>query len=103
MQRFVDSPENLGPMSAAARRCAERHSWDEFGDRWVDILRQVCDAEQALQSPAGTRIKTAGTEAIHIRVRSEKTKVLLVHPGTQYSFRLARQFERHGCLNRFWT
>src|ERR1700732_4604459 len=40
MQRFLDSPENLGPMSAAARRCAERHSWDEFGDRWMDILRQ---------------------------------------------------------------
>jgi starch synthase len=103
MQRFVDSPENLGPMSAAARRCAERHSWDEFGDRWMDILRQVGDAEQALRSPAGTDTKNARAEAIHIRVPPEKTKVLLVHPGTQYSFRLARQLEKHGCLKRFWT
>src|ERR1039458_302388 len=30
-------------------------------------------------------------------------KALVVHPGTQYSFRLARQLHRHGCLRRFWT
>src|SRR6059036_3216086 len=30
-------------------------------------------------------------------------KTLLVHPGTQYSFRLAGQLQRHGCLSRFWT
>jgi len=102
MQRFVDGRENLGPMSAAARRCAERHSWDEFGDRWMGILRELDDAEHTLQSPAGTYTKSAGAETIHL-VRTEKTKVLLVHPGTQYSFRLARQLERHGYLNRFWT
>ncbi len=28
---------------------------------------------------------------------------LLVHPGTQYSFRIAGQLHRHGCLGRFWT
>ncbi len=103
MQRFVDSPENLGPMSAAARRCAERHSWEEFGDRWMDILRDVGDPEQALQSPAGTDTKNTGALAIHVRVQPGKTKVLLVHPGTQHSFRLAGQLERYGCLNRFWT
>jgi alpha-maltose-1-phosphate synthase len=30
-------------------------------------------------------------------------KTLLVHPGTQYAFQLARQLELHGCLGRFWT
>jgi len=103
MTRFIDSPEKVVLMSRAARCCAERYSWDLYGDRWMEILRQVGDAQQAPLSPAGTDTKNAGTEAIHVRVRPEKTKVLLVHPGTQYSFQLARQLERHGCLNRFWT
>ena len=30
-------------------------------------------------------------------------KALLVHPGTQHAFHLARQLQRHGCLSRFWT
>jgi starch synthase len=30
-------------------------------------------------------------------------KVLLAHPGTQYSGQLARQLCRHDCLLRFWT
>ncbi|HUR41136.1 MAG TPA: glycosyltransferase family 4 protein [Verrucomicrobiae bacterium] len=30
-------------------------------------------------------------------------KVLLAHPGTQYSFHLARQLERIGLLHEFWT
>jgi len=103
IKRFIGSPDSLVPMSRAARRCAERYSWDAYGDRWIDILRQGGDAEQAPQSPAGNDTTNAGAEAIPIRVRPERTKVLLVHPGTQYSFRLARQLERHGCLHRFWT
>jgi len=103
MSRFIDSPEKVALMSRAARRCAERYSWDVYGDRWMDILRQVGDAQQAVQSPAGRDKRNARAEAIHIRVRPEKTKVLLVHPGTQYSFQLARQLERHGRLSRFWT
>jgi len=103
IKRFIGSPDSLVPMSRAARRCAERYSWDAYGDRWIDILRQGGDAEQAPQSPAGNDTTNAGAEAIPMRVRLERTKVLLVHPGTQYSFRLARQLERHGCLNRFWT
>jgi starch synthase len=75
----------------------------EHGDRWAEILFQLGDAERAPQSPAGRDAKNAGAEATRIRVRPEKPKVLLVHPGTQYSFRLAWQLERHGCLNRFWT
>jgi starch synthase len=36
-------------------------------------------------------------------IRVTSVKALLAHPGTQYSFRLARQLERLGCLSRFWT
>jgi alpha-maltose-1-phosphate synthase len=75
----------------------------EHDDRSTEILFQLGDAERAPQSPAGRDKKKAEAEAIQIRVRPEKTNVLLVHPGTQYSFQLARQLERHGCLNRFWT
>jgi glycosyltransferase involved in cell wall biosynthesis len=39
--RFIASPSDLARMSAAARLCAERHSWDAYGDRWTAILRQV--------------------------------------------------------------
>lgn len=35
---FVDCPEAFPEMSVAARRCAERFSWDRYGDRWRDIL-----------------------------------------------------------------
>jgi len=31
----------LATMSQAARRCAERYSWDAYGDRWMQVLRQV--------------------------------------------------------------
>jgi len=30
-------------------------------------------------------------------------QVLLAHPGTQHSHRLARELERHGLLGEFWT
>lgn len=32
-----------------------------------------------------------------------KEKVLLAHPGTQYSHHLAKQLVRLGCLSEFWT
>jgi starch synthase len=103
MARFIDSPDKVALMSRAARRCAERYSWDAYGDRWMNILRQVADAQHALTSTVGTDTRNADARTTHISIRREKTKVLLVHPGTQYSFQLARQLERHGCLNQFWT
>lgn len=39
MQFFIDNPENLDSMSTAARLCAERYTWDAYGDRWHNILR----------------------------------------------------------------
>ena len=35
--------------------------------------------------------------------RVDEMKALLVHPGTQHSFHLAKQLQWHGCLSRFWT
>jgi len=41
MQRFINSPGDLARMSHAARLAAERFSWDAYGNRWMDLLRQV--------------------------------------------------------------
>jgi starch synthase len=123
MQRFIDSPDYLASMSQAARRCAERYSWDAYGDRWMDILQHVTCAARNAPAPSdsarGTVLGGAGAsragafEVGHSvqRLRSERTspgksgpmKALLVHPGTQYSFQLAGQLQSHGCLSRFWT
>lgn len=39
--KFINLPDDLARMSRAARRCAERYSWDAYGDRWLNILQQV--------------------------------------------------------------
>jgi alpha-maltose-1-phosphate synthase len=41
LERFVSSRAELAPMSQAARRCAERYSWNAYGDRWARLLEQV--------------------------------------------------------------
>jgi starch synthase len=103
MRRFLTSPGDLVTMSLAARRCAERYSWDAYGDRWTMLLRQACDT----CSPHGTSdaIPHAVLASTGPRraARTNGPKALLVHPGTQYSFQLAGQLQRHGCLSRFWT
>lgn len=40
MKYFVDHPDDLETMSVAARRCAEKFSWNSYGDRWHEILRE---------------------------------------------------------------
>ena len=41
LRRFIDSPGDARAMSAAARRRAERYTWDAYGDRWYRLLHQV--------------------------------------------------------------
>lgn len=41
LERFLTSRAELAHMSRAARRCAERYSWDAYGDRWAKLLQQV--------------------------------------------------------------
>jgi glycosyltransferase involved in cell wall biosynthesis len=40
MQTLAREPDKLERMKAAARRCAERFSWEAYGDRWQQILRE---------------------------------------------------------------
>jgi alpha-maltose-1-phosphate synthase len=39
MQECASDPDRLDEMAKAARRTAERFSWDAYGDRWQQILR----------------------------------------------------------------
>jgi starch synthase len=41
LQRMVDSPSELAAMGAAARKCAERFSWDDYGARWRNFLHTL--------------------------------------------------------------
>lgn len=41
MQQMAREPDRLEPMSRAARLCAERFSWDAYGDRWQKILKEL--------------------------------------------------------------
>jgi alpha-maltose-1-phosphate synthase len=40
MKVCADNPDKLKVMGEAARRCAERFSWDSYGDRWQQILKE---------------------------------------------------------------
>src|SRR5262249_15085955 len=96
MQRILDSPKNLETMSVSARQCAERNSWNTFGDRWMAILKEVDETHAS--ASVSTNVPNLGTSR-----ESPRINALLVHPGTQYSFRLAEQLHVRGCLGRFWT
>lgn len=37
---FIDNLDRLPEMSAAARRCAERFTWNAYGDRWNKLLEE---------------------------------------------------------------
>jgi len=107
MTRFIDSPDRVALMSRAARRCAERYSWDVYGDRWMEILRQI---EHAPPSDALSHNIPAAVSAAPAVVGDNPNgklchpvKALLAHPGTQHSFQLAGQLEQRGYLSRFWT
>jgi glycosyltransferase involved in cell wall biosynthesis len=39
MTDFASAPDKLESNALAARRCAEKFSWDVYGDRWQQILR----------------------------------------------------------------
>ena len=52
MLNFINSPADLAVMSPAARSCAERYSWEAYGDRWIDLLDQVVHPNSEVEQPA---------------------------------------------------
>ena len=52
MLNFIKSPADLAVMSPAARLCAERYSWEAYGDRWIELLDQVVHSDNSSPSIA---------------------------------------------------
>ena len=73
-------------MGLRARVRAEELSWTTYGNHWARILPDIA---------AGRRRNPVA--------RSAQTRVLVAHPGTQYSRHLARQLSRKGLLGEFHT
>ncbi len=57
MLNFIESPADLAVMSPAARLCAERHSWEAYGDRWIDLLDQVVYSDNSSPSISGFALR----------------------------------------------
>jgi glycosyltransferase involved in cell wall biosynthesis len=53
MQYCLDRPSEVREMGARARKTAERFAWSDYGDRWIEILAEVCNArtEAASRQP----------------------------------------------------
>ena len=118
MSRCLGFPEEVNQTGKCARRIAERFDWPEYGRRWLPVL------EEAAIEDAATMSAGIGTQSQHIRMRGivstgsdsmtgefRKTntsvfvgpRVLLAHPGTQYSGKLAAQLFRYRALESFHT
>jgi glycosyltransferase involved in cell wall biosynthesis len=50
MLNFIKGTADLAVMSPAARSCAERYSWEAYGDRWIDMLDQVVHSDNSSSS-----------------------------------------------------
>lgn len=87
MNQCIATPVAVKEAGVRARRIAEDFSWQAYGAKWLGVLNEVAGAG------SGVRESGAGVTP----------RVLLAHPGTQYSGRLARQLERHGALASFHT
>src|SRR2546430_4569148 len=70
-------------MGAQARDIAVRYSWSAYADHWSELLKSIAKSVSPSRAP--------------------KARVLLLHPGTQHSFRLAGELHRRGVLSRFST
>jgi starch synthase len=57
MLSFIKSPGDLATMSPAARLCAERYSWDAYGDRWMGLLEQVVYSDNSSPSISGLALR----------------------------------------------
>jgi len=109
MKYCIAHQEDLRIAGRAAREIAEKFDWATYGKNWLPILEE---ASRLISKPASTLSQRHLDHDLHGRPcvpsasssRSLKVgRVLLVHPGTQYSARLASQLQRHGVLHEFHT
>jgi glycosyltransferase involved in cell wall biosynthesis len=57
MLNFIKGTADLAVMSPAARLCAERYSWEAYGDRWMALLDQVVHADNFSSATSGFSLR----------------------------------------------
>jgi starch synthase len=118
MSGCIGSSDKVRQEGRRAREIAERFSWEEYGNRWLAVLKEAVAGDKECVPSTGD-IETP--EVLQRRIPSQNTvsniadpvkaqadplvvgEVLLAHPGTQYSKHLAYEFHRHGVLGKFYT
>ena len=87
MQSCLEHKSEMRAQGLCARRIAEQFTWQSYGKNVLSVLEEAqrC-ADKVFVSP-----------------QSRSPRVLLAHPGTQYSRHLATQLQRRGLLDAFWS
>lgn len=86
MEQALSDPGQVAQMGKRAREIAEQSTWQHYGQRWCPVLDEASQVHGSAKPAA-----------------APPTRVLLAHPGTQYSGQLARQLERGASLHQFHT
>lgn len=116
MGRCLEDPEKVTEAGRRAREIAEQFNWLAYGKRWLPVLEEAASIAAGVTSaslgpqPVKERgdISSGATSTIGVLREASTTpspplQVLLAHPGTQYSGRLASQLQRRGVLGEFHT
>jgi starch synthase len=89
MQSCLEQANEMSAQGASARRIAEQFTWQSYGKSVLSVLHE---AQQKV-----------GGQKSEVRSQPAAGRVLLAHPGTQYSRHLATQLQRRGLLDAFWS
>lgn len=96
MAHCLANPDDMHAVGQLGRSIAERYSWQAYGRNWMPVLEEAvsCRAARAGQFKPKLPMPTFATL---------QPQVLLAHPGTQYSYQLAKELQRLGRLAAFHT
>ena len=97
MEHCLANQEEMREVGLRGRATAERFNWQVYGRNWLPVLAEASSRVSAASAgaPSGNFCTPS--------VRSRPPDILLAHPGTQYSFRLAAELHQQGRLADFHT
>jgi glycosyltransferase involved in cell wall biosynthesis len=99
MQSCLEHANELSMQGLSARRIAEQFNWQSYGNSVLSVLEEARETGTA----RGQRTEDRGQRSEVGGQLSHPARVLLAHPGTQYSRHLAAQLQKRGLLDTFWT
>ena len=97
MEHCLAHQEEMPAVGKIARASAERFNWQVYGRNWLPVLAE------AVQRAAAAAARAPSGNGCPPDARSRPPDILLAHPGTQYSFRLAAELHQRGRLTEFHT